>query len=119
VTTASRVTTGQDVPSWVDVCDAERVRTTRGICAVIEGVQIAVFRTPFGQLVGIGNRDPFSGANVISRGIVGSAGDRTIVASPMYKQRFDLETGECLDDTTVSIPVYSVREVDGRVEVQV
>ena len=43
------------------------------------------------------NLDPYSGASVLSRGIVGSRQDAPTVASPMYKQVFDLRTGACLD----------------------
>jgi nitrite reductase (NADH) small subunit len=31
----------------------------------------------------------------------------------MHKQAFDLRTGQCLDDATVSVPSYPVRMVDG------
>jgi nitrite reductase (NADH) small subunit len=78
---------------------------------------MAIFRMPSGAVVAVGNHDPFCGANVISRGIVGSVGEQIIVSSPMYKQRFDLSTGVCLDDETVSLPVFLVREVAGRIEV--
>ncbi len=104
-------------PVWVDVCDAHCLQVNRGVCALVDGEQIAIFRTSLGNLHGLGNRDPFSGANVMSRGIVGSVGERTTVASPMYKQRFDLDTGQCLDDLTVAIPRYAVRESNGRIEV--
>ncbi|NEE25138.1 nitrite reductase (NAD(P)H) small subunit, partial [Streptomyces sp. SID7982] len=57
----------------------------------------------------IGNRDPFTGAYVLSRGLLGSAGGRPFVASPLLKQRFDLATGACLDDEEVSVPVFAVR----------
>ena len=40
------------------------------------------------------------------------------VVSPIYKQNFNLKTGECLDDATVKIPVYPVRVVDGQVQIQ-
>ncbi|MGE6795501.1 nitrite reductase (NAD(P)H) small subunit [Psychrobacter okhotskensis] len=30
------------------------------------------------------------------------------VASPIYKQRFDLVTGQCLDDTEVKLATYQV-----------
>ena len=69
------------------------------------------------ELFAISNFDPFSSAFVLSRGIVGSRGARLKVASPIYKQSFDLRTGECLDDTSVTIPTYAIRVVDGRVQV--
>jgi nitrite reductase (NADH) small subunit len=61
--------------------------------------------------------DPFSNASVLSRGIVGDRGGRPTVASPIYKQVFELATGTCLDDPTVSVATYPVRVADGIVEI--
>ena len=58
------------------------------------------------------NFDPFSGANVLSRGIVGSLNGELVVASPIYKQHFALETGRCLEDESQSITAYNVK-LDG------
>jgi len=105
------------VSDWRAVCGLEQVPVGRGICALVDGQQVAIFRTTAGVLYAVGNRDPFSGAMVLSRGIVGSRRDRPTVASPMFKQVFDLETGVCLDDPEVSITVHSVRLHGGTVEV--
>jgi nitrite reductase (NADH) small subunit len=99
------------------VCRYDVLLPERGVAALIGDVQIALFRTHDGSVYAIGNHDPFSGANVMSRGIVGSRGDVPTVASPMFKQVFDLRTGECLDDPSVSLPVYPVEVVDGQVTV--
>lgn len=99
------------------VCSYDVLLPERGVAALVGEVQIALFRTHDGSVFAIGNQDPFSGANVMSRGIVGSRGDVPTVASPMFKQVFDLRTGECLDDTDVSLPVYRVELVDGAVVV--
>ena len=69
------------------------------------------------QVFAVSNQDPVSGANVMSRGIVGNRGEVPTVASPMFKQVYDLRTGTCLDDPTVSLPVYPVDLVDGQVVV--
>jgi nitrite reductase (NADH) small subunit len=61
--------------------------------------------------------DPFSGASVLSRGIVGDREGRPTVASPIYKQVFELATGICLDDPSVSVPTYPARVSNGVVEV--
>jgi nitrite reductase (NADH) small subunit len=103
------------VEGWVSVCDSDRLRADRGACALVNGVQVALFRTSFGELFAVGNQDPFSGANVMSRGIVGSVMGRCVVTSPMYKQRFDLETGECVDDPTRSLAVHAIVDVDGTI----
>ena len=78
---------------WIDVCRADRIPADRGVCALLAGRQIALFRV-CGELLAISNYDPFSRAFVISRGIVGSKGDVLKVASPVYKQTFDLRTGQ-------------------------
>ena len=104
--------------TWSDVCSFDQLVPDRGVCALVGDQQVAVFRvTPTDELYAVANHDPFSGANVMSRGIVGSRGEVPKVASPMFKQNFDLRTGLCLDDASVSLAVYPVREHHGRVEV--
>ncbi len=102
---------------WRSICPAARLPVERGVAALLDGEQVAVFRTADNRLHAVSNHDPFSGAMVISRGIVGSRGDRPTVASPVYKQVFDLETGQCLDDPAVSLEVHPVRVQDGMVQV--
>jgi nitrite reductase (NADH) small subunit len=102
---------------WVTVCSSQRLRVNRGLCALVDGQQVAIFRIASGEVFALSNHDPFSGANVISRGIVGSVGDRVTVASPMYKQRFDLRTGACLDDDNQSLLTYAVRDHGGVIDV--
>jgi nitrite reductase (NADH) small subunit len=99
----------------VAVCAYDALLPERGVAALLGDRQVAVFRTYDGAVYALGNHDPFSGANVLSRGIVGSRGDVPTVASPMYKQVFDLRTGVCLDDPEVTVPAYPVRVVDGQV----
>jgi nitrite reductase (NADH) small subunit len=102
--------------TWIDVCPLDQLTPDRGACALVEGRQVALFRVD-DELFALSNFDPFSQANVLSRGIVGSRGDRLKVASPVYKQSFDLRTGICLDDAAVAIPTFGARVVDGRVQV--
>jgi nitrite reductase (NADH) small subunit len=71
------------------------------------------------RLYALSNFDPFSDAFVIARGIVGDRAGRAKIASPIYKQSFDLETGACFDDPAVTLPTYPVRVREGRVEVGV
>ena len=105
---------------WVDVCALVDLVPDRGACVLVDGRQVALFRTSQdGAIYALSNFDPFSEAYVLSRGIVGSRGDVPKVASPMYKQSFDLRTGECLDDPSVCVDVFVVRCVDGRVEVAI
>ncbi|MFI8516900.1 nitrite reductase small subunit NirD [Streptomyces sp. NPDC085481] len=95
---------------WTTVCEESRLTPGRGVAALLpDGRQAAVFRDRAGRTYAIDNRDPFTGAQVLSRGLIGSAGGRPFVASPLLKQRFDLETGQCLDDDEVAVTVYPVR----------
>jgi nitrite reductase (NADH) small subunit len=114
------VTAFEPVTAWVEVCRVEDLVPDRGVCALVGPYQVAVFRvSPDGDLYALSNYDPFSGAYVLSRGIVGSEGDTLKVASPVYKQSFDLRTGQCLDDPSVAISTYPVRVVGRRVRVEV
>lgn len=101
---------------WFDACALDDLEPDRGVCVLADTTQIALFRlAPDGELRAIDNIDPFSGAAVLSRGIVGSAGDIVTVASPMHKQRFDLRTGACLEDPLVAVATYRVRSDGERV----
>ena len=102
---------------WVDVCPLEKLIPGRGVCALVAGLQVAVFRIAGEEVYAISNFDPFSRAFVLSRGIVGSKAERLKVASPIYKQNFDLDTGVCLDDAMVSVRTFEVRVLDGIVQV--
>ncbi|MGH4025762.1 MAG: nitrite reductase small subunit NirD [Pseudonocardiaceae bacterium] len=102
---------------WTAVCRYDDLIPERGVAALIDGAAVAVFRTHDGALHALSNIDPFSRASVLSRGIVGDRGGRPTVASPIYKQVFELATGTCLDDPSVSVPTCPVRVVDGVVEV--
>jgi nitrite reductase (NADH) small subunit len=101
------------------VCGYADLVPERGVAALVGDRQVALFRTYDGAVYAVGNTDPFSGANVLARGIVGSRGEVPTVASPMYKQVFDLRDGRCLDDATAGVPAYPVTVVDGMVMVDV
>lgn len=103
--------------AWTVVCRYRDLQPERGVAALIGRVQVALFRTFDGTVHAIGNQDPFTGAQVLSRGIVGSRGEIPTVASPLHKQVFDLRTGTCLDDETAAAGTYDVRVRDGLVEV--
>ncbi|MDL5201461.1 nitrite reductase small subunit NirD [Streptomyces sp. ALI-76-A] len=95
---------------WFTVCDLSALLPGRGVAALLpDGRQVALFRDRAGKLYATDNRDPFSGAAVLSRGLTGSQKGRPFVASPLLKQRFDLETGQCLDDDEVRVTTYEVR----------
>jgi nitrite reductase (NADH) small subunit len=102
---------------WIDVCALEDIVPQTGVCALLGRKQVAVFRVAPDDLFALSNFDPFSKAFVLSRGIVGDRGGVPKVASPVFKQSFDLRTGQCLDDPAVSVKSYPVRLRGGRVEI--
>lgn len=101
------------------LCDIKDILPETGVCALMGDKQVAIFRTRDDRLFAIDNHDPFSQANVLSRGLVGGVsleGEQVLyVASPIYKQRFNLATGECLDDSSVQLSCYDVSLQDGGV----
>lgn len=97
---------------WLDICHVDDLLPNSGRCALLGEEQVAIFRlenSSNDEFFAINNHDPFSKANVLSRGITGSLGDKAVVASPIYKQHFCLKTGQCLEDETVKIKTYNVR----------
>ncbi|MGW3118447.1 nitrite reductase small subunit NirD [Streptomyces sp. NPDC001107] len=95
---------------WFAVCELNQLVPGRGVAALLpDGRQVALFRDRNGELYAIDNRDPFGGAAVLSRGLTGTHQGRPFVASPLLKQRFDLLSGQCLDDESVRIATYEVR----------
>ena len=102
----------RDAAAWTPVCRLDEIVPNTGVCALVGGEQVAVFRLGDDSLHAIGNFDPCSEANVLSRGIVGDVKGVRVVASPIYKQHFVLATGRCLEEPEYSVPVYAVR-LDG------
>jgi NAD(P)H-dependent nitrite reductase small subunit len=102
---------------WSCVCDLEDIIPDTGVCVDLSGKQIAVFRVDE-WVYALDNRDPASGVNLLSRGIVGDIGGDLVVASPIYKQHFCLATGRCLEEADFSVTTYPVRLVAGRVWVR-
>ena len=81
---------------WERVCLLTDLFPERGAAALFGEVQVALFRLAEGQVYAVQNLDPFSGAHVMSRGIVGTRSGEPTVAAPVYKQVFSLVMGECL-----------------------
>jgi len=101
---------------WQNVCQIEDILPFSGVAALIDGRQIAVFRTD-DAVYAISNYDTFSQAYVLARGIVGDRKGVLKVTSPIYKQSFSLQTGECLDDPSIKLPTYPVQVVDHVIQI--
>ncbi|MEM7327004.1 MAG: nitrite reductase (NAD(P)H) small subunit [Actinomycetota bacterium] len=140
--TGSRVSdrNGRPADGWVDVCGAAAVPVDRGVAVLVsfdgaEPVAVALFRLsptePDGpeEWFAIGHVDPATGAPVMARGLVGSierpSGDEPsetnsipTVASPLHKQRYDLQTGDCLDDPSLRLDRFDIVHDDGRIRLR-
>lgn len=90
------------------VCKLEDLIPNSGVAALIDGQQVALFYIDE-QVFATGNYDPIGKANVLSRGIVGDVKGQLVVASPLYKEHYNLITGQCLEDESQSIPVHEVK----------
>ena len=100
---------------WNTVCTVDDILPNTGVCALVEDRHVAVFRVGEADFYAIDNVDPKSGASVLSRGLVGNLGEHVVVASPLYKNHFDLATGACLGAPEYSVRAHSVRVEDERV----
>jgi nitrite reductase (NADH) small subunit len=104
---------------WMTVCRLDAIVPNTGVCALAGDRQVAIFRLDDDRLYALDNYDPFSRANVLSRGIVGDLKGELVVASPVYKQHFSLVTGACLEDPAVRVSVFPVRLEADQVSVRV
>jgi nitrite reductase (NADH) small subunit len=108
----------EDALAWLDVCALDDITPDTGVAALLGGRQIALVRVGDGdEVYAVDNFDPFSRAFVIARGIVGDRGGVPKIASPIFKQNFDLRTGQCLDDPAVRLAAYAVRVAGGRIQI--
>jgi len=107
------------VDDWVKACESSDLIAGTGVAVSLGDEQVAIFKLRKDESVyAISNYDPIGKANVLSRGITGSIGDRVVVSSPLYKQHFDLKTGECLENQGVKVKAYPVRVYEGSVQLQ-
>jgi nitrite reductase (NADH) small subunit len=105
-------------PGWHRVCAVEDLEPAWGEAALIEGRQVALFRTVSGEVFAVAQEDPATGAHVMARGITGSRGARQTVASPLHKEVYDLGTGECLGTPELRLETFGTRIVGGYIEVE-
>lgn len=105
---------------WIDVCSIDDLQPDSGVCALVNNRQVAIFYMFKDQgLFAIDNYDPFGKVNVLSRGMIGDLNGEPMVASPLYKQHFNLKTGVCFEDDTVTVATYPIRLENGRVEISI
>lgn len=95
--------------NWTAVCKVGDILPGTGVCALVDDQHVAVFRLGKDNFYAIDNIDPRSGVSVLSRGLIGNLGEHIVVASPIYKNHFDLRTGECLEAPEHSVRAHRVQ----------
>jgi nitrite reductase (NADH) small subunit len=106
--------------NFIDVCALDDINLDTGVCALVNEQQVAIFRPATSDGVfAVHNFDPIGKANVLSRGLISDVKGHLTVASPLYKQHFRLDTGECLEDETVRIATYQTKIENNRILVAV
>lgn len=109
--------------TWQKICTKADLVAFSGVAAWLETAsgpaQVAIFYLPVDpnapalpgratELYALDHFDPFSKVNVIARGIVGDIKGAAVVASPIYKQHFRLEDGQCLEDDSVTLRTWPI-----------
>lgn len=89
----------------IKVCEIKDLIEDSGICVFIKDKQIALFYIDK-KVYAIDNYDPIGKAFVLARGIIGDIDGKIVVASPLYKEHFDLITGECIEHKEISVQSY-------------
>jgi nitrite reductase (NADH) small subunit len=90
------------------ICQLSQLVPFEGRAALVDGEQVAIFWVPNSGVYAVQNWDPIGKAYVLCRGIVGDKDGQLYVASPLYKQHFSLETGQCLEDESVKLKCWKV-----------
>ena len=107
------------------ICSITDLIPNSGVCALLNvsingdanqqnsDEQVAIFYLPGTKekVFAINNWDPIGQANVLSRGIICHIAEELVVASPLYKQHFNLKTGQCIEED-MQIKTYPV-SLDG------
>jgi nitrite reductase (NADH) small subunit len=115
---AAETDTAGAAAGWHRVCVLDELELAWGEAALIEGRQVALFRTGPNEVFAVAHEDPATGAHVMARGIIGSRGTRPTIASPLHKEVYDLETGECFGTAELRLDTFNTRISDGYVEVE-
>ena len=112
---------------WLTICHITDIAKNTGVCADFNGKQVAIFHLQKSkgneefireksEVKAICNLDPFAKANVLSRGLITEKNSQYYVASPLLKQEFCLDTGQCQQDNSVTIATYKSRINDDLVQ---
>ncbi len=102
---------------WVHLGAVRDIPDNVGIAARIGQQQIALFHLPASEqrVYALDNREPGSGANVLSRGLLGDVAGEPVVISPLYKKRFRLCDGISPDDAQLCVRSWPVKIEQGQI----
>ena len=104
---------------WVNVGQVDEFPIDGGAAIKHGDVQIAVYNfASRGEWYACQNMCPHMNAFVLSRGIIGTAGEEPKVACPLHKKPFSLKTGESLSGEEFSVKVFPVKVESNTVFVQ-
>ena len=105
----------QDIHLWFRAAPVEHFPENAGACVKYNGMQIAVFNfSRRNEWYACQNLCPHKKQMILSRGMIGSAGDEPKVACPFHKRTFSLRNGQCLnEDHEEDISVFPVKVEDG------
>ena len=105
--------------AWHRVCPATTIPNETGVAARFGRRQLAIFRVDE-AVYAVDNVDPVTRAGVMARGLIGDRAGVLKVASPIYKESYALETGECLDSSGPRLETFAARvTAEGWIEVLV
>ena len=103
---------------WITVCQVSDITPGTGVCALVKGEQVALFRPyPDERIFALNNIDPFAQASVLSRGLIAEHDGALWIVSPLKKQRFRLTAGLCAEDAAYSVAAFAVKVTVGTVSV--
>jgi nitrite reductase (NADH) large subunit len=110
---------GEPRVSWVPVGFADDFPIDGGATVKYGKSQIAVFNfASRGQWYATQNMCPHKKAFVLSRGIIGTAGEEPKIACPLHKKTFSLASGESLQGEEYRIKTFPVKVENGRVYIE-
>ena len=105
--------------TWGAVCRTSDLEPYWGEAVIVAGRRLALFYLGGEEVYATELADPRHGSEVMARGIVGSRGDRLTIASPLHKEVYDLETGECFSDPSLSLATFRARIVGDEIQVRI
>lgn len=105
----------KDIHVWFKAAPVEQFPENAGACVKYNGMQIAVFNfSRRNEWYACQNLCPHKKQMILSRGMIGSAGDEPKVACPFHKRTFSLRNGQCLNESQEeNITVFPVKVQDG------